>query len=279
MWTRSRLAGALSLAVLCGATMGRAQMRYWSGQNVVPVFEGWERNADGTFSMVFGYYNRNYEETLDLPVGPDNSIEPGGPDQGQPTFFAPARHKYVFRVKVPKDWDKTKRLVWTLTIRGRTEKASAFLLPEWESNDQVMMMNAGGGGVNTTDPNAPPTITVGPSQTIALAQSASLSAKVTDDGLPKPRPPRARGAPASKSPSSPPPSMLRVDWLQYRGPVGGRVTFTPASSPVVDGKASATASFSAPGLYVVRGFANDGALTTSGDIKVTVTAAATSMHR
>jgi hypothetical protein len=277
MLSRGRLVCALSLTVLLGATMGSAQMRYWSGQNVVPVFEGWERNADGTFSMVFGYYNRNYEEALDLPVGADNSIEPGGPDQDQPTFFAPARHKYVFRVRVPKDWDKTRKLVWTLTIRGRTDKATAFLLPEWESNDQVMMMNAGGGGVNTTDPNAPPTITVGPSQTIAFPQSASLSATVTDDGLPKRRPPRRRGA--TGSPSSPPTSMLRVDWLQYRGPVGGRVTFAPASSPVVTGKATTTASFSAPGQYVVRGFANDGALTTSGDIKVTVTTAAPSLPR
>lgn len=276
MWSRGRLVCALSLAVLLGSTMGSAQMRYWSGQNVVPVFEGWERNADKTFSMVFGYYNRNYEETLDLPVGVDNSIEPGGPDQGQPTFFAPARHKYVFRVRVPKDWDKTRKLVWTLTVHGRTEKATAFLLPEWESNDQVMMMNAGGGGVNTTDANAPPTITVGPSLTVAFPQSASLSAMVTDDGLPKPRP-RRRGA--TGSPSSPPASMLRVDWLQYRGPVGGRVTFTPASSPVVTGKATTTASFSAPGQYSVRGFANDGALMTSVDIKVTVTAGAPSLQR
>jgi hypothetical protein len=73
--------------------------------------------------------------------------------------------------------------------------------------------------------------------------------------------------------------MLRVDWLQYRGPVGGRVTFAPASSPVVAGKATTTASFSAPGQYVVRGFANDGALTTSGDIKVIVTTAAPSSQR
>ena len=135
------------------------------------------------------------------------------------------------------------------------------------------MMNAGGGGVNTTDPNAPPTMTIGPSQTIALPHSATLSAVVTDDGLPKPRPSRRRGA--GTSPSSAPASMLRVDWLQYRGPVGGRVTFTPPSSPVAAGKATTTASFSAPGQYVVRGFANDGALTTSGDIKVTVTSAAT----
>ena len=121
---RSRLVVTVVLLVVCVSFAGRrvsGQFRYWSGQNVVPVFEGWERNPDGSFNFVFGYFNRNYEESLDVLVGPDNNIEPGGPDQGQPTFFAPARQKFLFRVKVPKDWPITKRLVWTLTVRGKTE--------------------------------------------------------------------------------------------------------------------------------------------------------------
>ena len=60
-----------------------------TGQNVVPVYEGWEQNADGTFNLVFGYFNRNWEEELDVPVGPDNILEPGGSDHGQPTHFLP----------------------------------------------------------------------------------------------------------------------------------------------------------------------------------------------
>ena len=61
--------------------------KYNSGQDVQPVFEGWSRNADGGFAMHFGYLNRNWAEELAIPVGPDNSVEPGGPDRGQPTFF------------------------------------------------------------------------------------------------------------------------------------------------------------------------------------------------
>src|SRR5215470_13449638 len=64
-----------------------AQTRFASGQDVVPAFEGWERNPDGSFNMVFGYMNRNYEQELDIPVGADNMIEPGLADQGQPTHF------------------------------------------------------------------------------------------------------------------------------------------------------------------------------------------------
>jgi len=84
----------------------QAQVRYAVGQNVAPVFEGWERNADGSFNFVFGYMNRNYEEEVDVPVGDGNFLEPGQPDQGQPAHFYPRRQQFVFKVRVPKDWGK-----------------------------------------------------------------------------------------------------------------------------------------------------------------------------
>src|SRR5262245_33479532 len=169
------------LLLVCGVALtGRGvsgQFRYWSGQNVVPVFEGWERNPDGSFNFVFGYFNRNYEETLDILVGPDNNLEPGGPDQGQPTFFAAARQKFIFRVRVPKDWPTDKRLVWTLTVRGKTEKANAFLLPEWEMNSQVMALNGGGGGGGGIDEdyNLPPVITFARPLSVAFPAPRRLS--------------------------------------------------------------------------------------------------------
>src|SRR5579862_8715445 len=93
------------LLLICPG-LSRAQIQNASGQNVVPVYEGWERNPDGTFNMVFGYMNRNYEEQMDIPVGANNMISPGGPDQGQPTHFYRRRQQFVFKVKVPKDWGK-----------------------------------------------------------------------------------------------------------------------------------------------------------------------------
>src|SRR5262245_16595033 len=77
-------------------------LHHWSGQAVAPVYEGFDINADGSFNMWFGYMNRNYEEEIDIPIGPDNTFEPGG-DRGQPTHFVPRRHKDVFKVTVPKD--------------------------------------------------------------------------------------------------------------------------------------------------------------------------------
>src|SRR5262245_12791218 len=147
----NRFTIALAAAIVAAAGVlsptVTAQTRYAAGQNVVPVFEGWERNPDGSFTMVFGYMNRNYDEELDIPVGADNNIEPAGlaagPDQGQPTHFYTRRQQFVFTVKVPKDWAK-KDLVWTLTVRGKTEKAYASLLPFWELGPLVYQANRGG---------------------------------------------------------------------------------------------------------------------------------------
>src|SRR5438105_15805047 len=79
------------------------QTKFNSGQDVVPTFDGWMRNADGSFTFVFGYMNRNYQEELVIPPGADNKLEPGPVDQGQPTFFLPRRHAWLFQVKVPAD--------------------------------------------------------------------------------------------------------------------------------------------------------------------------------
>src|ERR1043166_4828998 len=67
-----------------------SQTKFNSGQDVVPSFDGWLRNPDGTFTFVFGYLNRNFQQELVIPAGPDNKVEPGPAlDQGQPTYFLP----------------------------------------------------------------------------------------------------------------------------------------------------------------------------------------------
>src|SRR5439155_87371 len=132
-----RATWALALAlIVVPATSARSQMKYARGQNVAPAFEGWERNSDGTINMVFGYLNRNYEEQVDIPIGPNNTVVPGG-DRGQPTHFYPRRQRFIFKVVVPKDWDANQKVVWTLTSHGRTDVAKGWLQPEWELNAGV----------------------------------------------------------------------------------------------------------------------------------------------
>src|SRR5216683_3306446 len=97
-----------------------------AGQSVTAAFEGWFKNPDGSFSILFGYFNRNLKEELDIPIGPNNRIEPGGPDQGQPTHFLPRRQWGVFTTAVPKDFG-TNKLTWTLIAHGQTTAIPASL--------------------------------------------------------------------------------------------------------------------------------------------------------
>ena len=159
---------ALVGALLLGSAPAASAQTYHSGQNLQPVFEGWEQNGDGSFNMVFGYLNRNYEEHLNIPVGPDNFFEPGAADQGQPTYFYPRRQRIIFRVRVPADWGD-KELVWTVTAHGRTDRAVGWLVPEQIIDEQVVAMNRSGGG-------APDIVNAAPS--IVLAESRERSVKM-----------------------------------------------------------------------------------------------------
>lgn len=104
-----------------------------SGQSVQPSFEGWWQEPDGTYRIMLGYFNRNTAETPDVPVGPDNHIDPGGPDQGQPTHFLTRRHWGMFTLTVPKDFGD-KKLVWTLTVNGQTMSVPMSLSGLWNMN-------------------------------------------------------------------------------------------------------------------------------------------------
>src|SRR5580692_910330 len=158
------------------------QEKFARGQDVVPSYDGYLRNADGTFTMVFGYMNRNYEEELVIPPGPDNKLEPGTPDQGQPTYFLPRRHAWVFRVKVPADWGN-KELVWTITSHGRTEKAYGSLQSDEEIIERLIMTR-GNLSPGLDDPNKPPSVSIAPVSEASVGGAVTLTALVTDDGLP-----------------------------------------------------------------------------------------------
>jgi hypothetical protein len=248
------------------------QTKFARGQDVVPSFDGWLRNSDGTFTMVFGYMNRNYEEELAIPAGPDNKLEPGTLDQGQPTYFLPRRHAWVFRVKVPADWGN-KELVWSITAHGRTEKAYASLMSDEEILERLIMTR-GNLSPGLDDPNKPPFISIAPVQAAGTSAPVTLTALVTDDGLPKPRVPKSRPAAepgkAQINTSAARPRLgLNVTWFEYRGP--GKVTFDAAGPILVsDGQAITQAHFPVQGTYVLRATANDGELSVGSDITIQV---------
>jgi len=257
----SRLTGQIPYESSTGQVPYTGQ--YNRGQDVVPSYDGWKRNQDGTFTMYFGYFNRNYQEELDIPIGPGNSVD--GTDRGQPTHFYPRRQWFTFKVVVPKEWGLERRVVWTLSIRGRTNTATGWLHPDWEINDEVMMENLGAG--NRDPENEAPVVTGTGPQSITLPNTVALSAVAQDDGRPKPRGQRSPDETNGDA------QGLSVRWIQYRGP--GPITFGPAtrtttSTPTGRTITSTTvASFKVPGVYVLRAIASDTALEAFHDVTVT----------
>lgn len=233
--------------------------RHDSGQGVTGAFEGWFKNQDGTFSLLFGYYNRNQKEDLDIPVGANNRIEPGGPDQGQPTHFLPGRQWGLFTITVPADFG-TNKLTWTLISNGQTLAIPGSLNPLWEINAFR----------DPTTGNTPPVIKLGGGSSVQGPRpiSATLSASVgkpltltvsVSDDAKKP----LIGAAGMDQPKTPP---VTVTWSKFRG--SGVVTFSDAKPAVelangqpgsggVSGTASTSAGFSEPGEYVLLVVAND----------------------
>jgi len=226
------------------------------GQSITGAFEGWFPISDGSFNLLLGYYNRNLKQEMEIPIGPDNRIEPGGPDHGQPTHFLPGRQWGVFTIRVPKDFGD-KKLTWTLTINGKTTAIPLSLNPLWEVEP---FREASG--------NAPPFIgfsASGPwiqgpagkaeSLTATLAEAADLTVWVADD---------ATAPLAGARPRTP---AVALSWSKFRGP--GTVTFANARPPVekadfdappstkFTGKATTSATFSEPGEYILRVVAND----------------------
>ncbi len=220
------------------------------GQSVTPAFEGWYKNADGTFSLSFGYHNRNSEERVEIPLGAANFIRPAPFDGGQPTSFSPRRHWGVFAVKVPADFG-TKRLTWTLVIRGDSVTIPGSLARQWEID--ALQGEAGSG-------NTPPRLKfapgdaegAGPGGAMGSPRQASVGTPMrldvwaSDDGAGRPT---ASSAGRAGVP-------VTLTWFKHQGP--GAVTFAPPS-PKGDasGLATTMVTFSAPGTYMLRVRAND----------------------
>jgi len=263
---------------------------YRSGQSVQPVYEGFEENPDGGYTMWFGYLNRNHEEEPHIPIGPDNNFSV---DRGQPTHFYP-RQQFVFGVTVPADFGD-QQLVWTLRRSGEVRTAVGKLEPEWvwRLNEDIWRGNRGGMG--SESPHQPPTIEVvgEDTVTVAVGEAVILTASVKDDGLPEPQAgARGRGGPgpdplpndipsilgvagspnrqAVVSPAAARETGMAVTWLHYRGP--GSVRLDPMVVPLdaAGGSAATSARFGEAGTYEVRAFADDGLYPRSAGVTVVV---------
>ncbi len=257
---RKTQARAVNIALVCAALLQAQSLPFEpsheSGASVTGAFEGWFKNPDGTYSLLLGYYNRNQKQELDIPVGPDNRIEPGGPDRGQPTHFLVGRQWGMFAIQVPGDFGDNK-LTWTIVANGQTMVIPAGLKPDYEISPFI----------EAAVGNTPPVLSFeqrGPSaqgpqglsmeRTAKLGTPLTLTVWVSDD---------AKVTTSSGAQPSILPTPVAVRWTKYRGPA--TVTFATdrpdaekiSGSAVFNGKATTTATFSEPGEYVLHVLAND----------------------
>jgi len=237
------------------------------GTSVTGAYEGWFDNADGSHTFLVGYMNRNRQREIDVPIGPNNRIEPGGPDLGQPTHFMPGRKIGMFTVTVPKEFKPDQRLTWTLTVNGQTMSIPLKMNVDYNVSPLKIQHTA-------TITNTPPAIRLdekgapiqGPLATAlkpAATRTASISTPLALDIWADDDATFSTGP--GTAPRTPPPPVS-VTWTQFRGV--GKVTFEKEKPEMQKlaggnigepfrGKYSTTAKFSEPGDYMLHVTAND----------------------
>jgi hypothetical protein len=280
-------AGAIAGGILLSAQTQLPEPRRGSGASVTGAFEGWYYTPDGSRSFLVGYYNRNSRQELDIPIGPNNRIEPGGPDMGQPTHFLPGRQWGMFTVPAPKDFKPTDSYVWTIVANGQSTSIPLRLHPDYimspfteiaVGNTPPALRFEQGGSLKVQGPLA--NMATAPARNASVATPFPLTVWLADD---------MKFTSGTSAPPSASRTPVSVSFSKYRGP--GAVTFDKpkpaldkldageAAGVAYSGKATTAAKFAEPGDYVIHIIANDysgdggggfGCCWTTGLVKVSV---------
>ncbi len=221
-----------SLAASVYAQSTTTQPRFLSlappeGLPIIPVFEGWVANPDGTTSYSFGIINRN-DVPVGIPLGENNYIEPAKYSGVQPTHFPAGRSTGVFTVTVPAS-EQEDDVWWYLKTgdsdvlkvpgrRGVSAYELDFILPRPQGALQPLV----GIGANG-DRSAGLYAQIGdyPGGTVEVGERVVMAVNVLD--------------PADRDPTDPrfgEPLDLGVQFHKWQGP--GEVTFERHESTVVE---------------------------------------------
>lgn len=238
------------------------------GASVTPAYEGWYDNADGTHSFLIGYFSRNTQEEVDVPIGPNNHFEPGNPDMGQPTHFQTGRRYGMFTYTMPKDFGKNQKLTWVLVVNGVRTSVPFYMSPDYNVSPFQSSEESAGGGYNL-----PPVLRLvekGPSFTGPVASTAKALSRTAKAGVPMAfdiwADDDARATAGTSTPTRGGGQRVTLTLAKYRGP--GAVTFGEARPKLetvtgdkpnekYSGKTSTTVTFSDPGEYMLHVTAND----------------------
>lgn len=214
-----------------------------TGGGVAPYFDGWYPNPDGSYTLSYGFMNRNASGAVDIPLGADNKIEPAQFDGRQPTHFPVVRYaafggrreRGVFAIRVPKGHKGD--VVWTLRHNGVTYSVPGRVSSEYYKLSYTPQAAGSMMPVVRFAANGPASegregVTTGP-LTVAMGSALTIRVWMEDRGERKPIP-------------------VNMLWFKHQGP--GEVSFEPRTATTAPGGGDATTSvrFSAPGEYMLR---------------------------
>ena len=232
------------------------------GASVTPAYDGWYDNPDGSHVFLIGYYNRNWSQEVDIPIGPNNKFEPGDPDRGQPTHFMPNRNFGMFTITVPKTFGASERLWWTLTINGVTSRVGMIMSPDFNITPNKSSEEAPNGKYNV-----PPILKFtesGPAIQNPIASVATAISKTATVNTPMPLELWAEDdalyTSGTNAAMTRTPPVVEAEITKYRGPgnikVDGLHEFkaTKGGKPMEPfaGKTSCTVTFDKAGDYILH---------------------------
>ena len=169
-----------------------------------------------------------------------NQFRPAAATFGKPVLYIQGNsHSY----KLAQPWPE-KNITQLVVPKGNAEPPLEVTVT-MDSNPQSAFIVKRNPWSSQTIVNMPPCANAGPDQTLTGTTVANLAGQATDDGDPS--------------------GALTTTWSKASGP--GTVTFGNASA------LATTASFSAPGIYVLRLTANDGQLQKTDEVTIAVNAA------
>jgi hypothetical protein len=220
-------------------------------QPIYPAYDGYVKNADGSYTIAFGYFSHN-ADPVTIAAGPDNVFVPDPVDRQQPLVFKPGQQRFQCVMIVSAELAAKTR--WMLTYAGTTTGTSERTL---QSNWNLVEGAAEIGRIDLA--KAPRGVCLNRAPTVRLlgktarkgevaidamtSEDLHLFGSVNDEGLP-----RGRG--------------LTIAWKSLQGP--GTVTF---SNPTA---ARTRANFSAAGTYALELSATDSELASSLRVIVNV---------
>jgi len=208
------------------------------GRPVIPLFDGWFPNGDGTRSLCYSYFNMNTEESLTIPTGNDNYLSGYDADGLLPTHFDPLpieyRHKFcVFTVTVPEEFGANDKIYWNLTSANEALKVPGHIKPAYVLDEPA---SHGRGDIA-------PAVRLEPGDEYILGRKGVHSKPLQAETL---EPLRLEAWVEHEA------DEVWVGWAKHSGP--GKVSFDHLEGvqPINDGPVGVTVTFDSPGEYVVR---------------------------